>query len=84
MAEKWGPPPLGVTLKKVGKKLYMHAREKFKSVKATRGRDPYYVTGEFRRVVVVVDGEDVGVLRGGHMTFAPPCESHLVAEAAIR
>ena len=39
-------------------------REKFKSVKATRGRDPYYVTGEFRRVVVVVDGEDVEALRG--------------------
>ena len=39
-------------------------REKFKSVKATRGRDPYCVTGEFWRGVVVVDGEGVVALRG--------------------
>ena len=39
-------------------------REKFKSIKATRGRDPYNVAGEFWRVVVVVDGDGVEGLHG--------------------
>ena len=39
-------------------------REKFKSYKATRRRDPYCVTGEFRRGDVVVGGQDGDGLRG--------------------
>ena len=39
-------------------------REKFKSIKATRGRDPYNVAGGFWRVVVVVDGDGVEGLHG--------------------
>ena len=38
--------------------------EKFKSVKATRGRDPYNVAGEFWCIVVVVDGDGVEGLHG--------------------
>ena len=36
----------------------------FKSYKATRGRDPYCVTGEFWRGDVVVDGQGGDGLRG--------------------